>query len=266
MIEALILYIAEAPLSVTIPITIGATVFVSFITTYVANELFTYRDLALNNDLIAIKFGYFGGIFAVSLGLALIGSYGLYVDVREVSSNEVSALRSLYYSAREEVETPTREGKGIMRKAIIDYAQSVVEDEWAGQARSKSSSRTTSRLTELYDAFIMYGDKNLINASYANWLGEVVKMRGLRTTTSTRTVAEMVWVVLFAGVLLSLLVPLFIGVQNFVVHLLISTLFSTFVMLHLLAIVYLAHPFTGDIAVTASTYVDFIREAKDLGE
>jgi FtsH-binding integral membrane protein len=75
----------------------------------------------------------------------------------------------------------------------------------------------------------------------------------------------MVWIILVAGALLSMLVPLFIGAQNFFVQALMSILFSAFIMLHLLAIVHLAHPFTGDIAVTASMYVDFIEETQRLG-
>ena len=265
MIESTLLYIASTPISVALPVTIALTVFVSVIATYFANEVFTYPELAANNEVVGIKFGYFGGIFAVSLGLALIGAYSLNMSVREYSSNEVSALRSLYYSAREKAGTPPGTGVAAMRNSIVSYAQSVVDDEWSLQAKGIMNEKTTQRMTEMYDAFIAYGDTNLVNASQTSWLGEVMQMRGLRTTTASRTIVQMVWVILFAGVLLSIFLPLLIGAQNFFVHALISSLFSTFIMLHLLAIVYLAHPFTGEIAVTGRIYLDFIAEAKRLG-
>ncbi len=265
VIEAILLYIANTPLSTSIPVVIAAAVVVSLIATYLTNEFYTYPELAANNEVVGIKFSYFGGIFAVSLGLALIGAYSLYISVREISSNEVSALRSLYYSATENQNSASADGRQIMKQATVNYAQSVIADEWTGQAQGKMNERTTQHLVDLYEAFIKYGDSNLVNDSQLNWLGEVVKMRGLRTTTSTRTIAQMVWIILVAGALLSMLVPLFIGAQNFFVQALMSILFSAFIMLHLLAIVHLAHPFTGDIAVTASMYVDFIEETQRLG-
>ncbi len=265
VIEAILLYIASTPLSTSIPAAIAISVAISLIATYLTNELYTYPELAANNEVVGIKFSYFGGIFAVSLGLALIGAYSLYISVREISSNEVSALRSLYYSATENEVAASGNGKSIMRQSIVDYTQSVIADEWTGQAQGRMNAKTTQRMVEMYDAFIKYGNANLLNAAQVNWLGEVVKMRGLRTTTSTRTIAQMVWVILVAGTLLSVLVPLFIGAQNFFVQALMSMLFSIFIMLHLLAIVHLAHPFTGDIAVTASMYVDFIEETRQQG-
>lgn len=264
MIESLLLYIASTPLSVALPVTVGITIVVSLVGTYLANEIFTYRELAANNEVVGIKFGYFGEIFAVSLGLALIGSYSLYMDVREVASNEVSAMRSLYYSVSDKSEIRSPQGAIIMRNSIVNYAQSVVDDEWPQQAKGIMNERTTQRVMEMYDALIAYGDKNVLNASQATWIGEIVQMRGLRTSTSSRTVAQFVWAILFAGVMLSIFLPLLIGTQNFLIHALISTLFSTFIMLHLLAIVYLSHPFNGEVGVTAGLYLDFIAEAKRL--
>lgn len=265
MIEAILLYIASTPLSVSVPVTIALSIAISLISTYLTNEFYTYSELATNNEVIGIKFSYFGGIFAVSLGLALIGSYSLYMNVREISSNEVSALRSLYYTAREEAKSASGKGEEIMRQAVVNYAKSVVEDEWTGQAKGRMSEKTTGRLVEMQNAFLDYGDQNLLNASQANWLGEVTKNRGLRTTTASRTIAQIVWVILLAGALLSILLPLFIGAQNLFVQVLISSLFSIFIMLHLLAIVHLAHPFTGEIGVTASIYNDFIKETESVG-
>lgn len=247
-----------------LPVTVAATIVVSLIGTYLANEIFTYRELAANNEVVGIKFGYFGEIFAVSLGLALIGSYSLYVDVREIASNEVSAMRSLFYSVSDRSGIQSTQGAIIMRTSIVKYAQSVVDDEWKHQAQGLMNQQTTQRMTEMYDAFIAYGDKNLVNQSQSTWLGEIVQMRGLRTSTSSRTVAQFIWAILLSGVILSIFLPLLIGTQSFFIHALISTLFSTFIMLHLLAIVYLSHPFTGEVGVTAGLYLDFITEAKRL--
>jgi hypothetical protein len=55
-------------------------------------------------------------------------------------------------------------------------------------------------------------------------------------------------------------VPLFVGAQNIITQAILSSLFSAFIMLHLLVIVHLAYPFTGDVAITAGVFIDFLEE------
>ena len=103
-----------------------------------------------------------------------------------------------------------------------------------------------------------------MNAAQLNFLGDVVKLRGLRTSTSTRTVTQVVWVVLVSGVTLIFLGPIFVAAQSSFVQVLMSSALSGFIMLNLLALVHLSHPFIGELAITASPYLEFIEETKML--
>ena len=264
MIETILTSIARVPLSISIPGVLCVAVIISLIKNIIVRELYTYQELVGNNEVIGLKYGLLGEVFAVALGLSLVGSFTLYMGVRETSSVEVSALRSLYYSATERDETLGGKGTAIMRASVVSYAESVAEDEWKLLANGQMNDKTTIRLTEMFGSFMKNNEPNIMNAAQLNFLGDVVKLRGLRTSTSTRTVTQVVWVVLVSGVTLIFLGPIFVAAQSSFVQVLMSSALSGFIMLNLLALVHLSHPFIGELAITASPYLEFIEETKML--
>ena len=112
----------------------------------------------------------------------------------------------------------------------------------------------------MFDTFMMHNERNIMNAAQLDFLGDIVQMRGLRATTSTRTIAQLVWVILVAGIALVFLGPVFVGAQNPLVQGLVTSLISTFILVNLLALVHLAHPFSGEFAVTAAPYLEFVED------
>ena len=119
MIETILTSIARVPLSIAIPGVLIVAVIISLIKNIIVRELYTYQELVGNNEVIGLKYGLLGEVFAVALGLSLVGSFTLYMGVRETSSVEVSALRSLYYSATERDETLGGKGTAIMRATVV---------------------------------------------------------------------------------------------------------------------------------------------------
>ena len=264
MIETVLAFIAQVPLSISITAVLCAAVIISLIKLLIVHELYTYQELVGNNDVIGLKYGLFGEVFAVALGLALVGSYSLYMGVRENSSGEVSALRSLYYSATERDDKLGGQGTEILRATVVSYAESVAEDEWKLLANGQMSEKTTIRLTEMFDSFLKYNDPNIMNGGQLNFLDDVVKLRGLRTSTSTRTLTQVVWAILVSGVTLVFLGPIFVAAESSFVQIVLASALSAFIMLNLLALVHLSHPFIGELAITASPYLEFIEETKML--
>ena len=264
MIETVLAFIAQVPLSISITAVLCAAVIISLIKLLIVRELYTYQEMVGNNDVIGLKYGLFGEVFAVALGLALVGSYSLYMGVRENSSSEVSALRSLYYSATERDDKLGGKGTAILRATVVNYAESVAEDEWKLLANGQMSEKTTIRLTEMFDSFMKNNEPNIMNAGQLNFLGDVVNLRGLRTSTSTRTLTHVVWAILVSGVTLVFLGPIFVAAESSFVQIVLASALSAFIMLNLLALVHLSHPFIGELAITASPYLEFIEETKML--
>jgi hypothetical protein len=111
------------------------------------------------------------------------------------------------------------------------------------------SEQTTAYLNEMFESFFRYNESNIWNAAPLNFLGDAVEMRGLRVSTKTRTIMQIVWVILVAGVALVFLGLVFIGAQSSFIQTLITSLFSVFILMSLLALVHLAHSLTAEFAV-----------------
>lgn len=260
VLESALLYIAGTPLSAAIPLTIIVAIIISFISTLIISEIYTFPDLAWNNEVVGIKFSYFGELFAVSLGLALIGAYGLYMGVREVSITEVTALRSLFHSEVTQIGEPHGAASLERRDALIAYAKSVVDEEWSLLPQNRASENTTIKLQKLFDAYRIDSKNNPLITTELSWLNDLVKSRVMRTTTLTRSLSLLVWIILLIGTIMSLVLPLFIGTRYFFTHVILSSLFLSFVLLHLLFILHLAYPFTGEVGISTAVYVDFLKE------
>ena len=116
----------------------------------------------------------------------------------------------------------------------------------------------------MFDSFMKNNEPNIMNAGQLNFLGDVVNLRGLRTSTSTRTLTHVVWAILVSGVTLVFLGPIFVAAESSFVQIVLASALSAFIMLNLLALVHLSHPFIGELAITASPYLEFIEETKML--
>jgi hypothetical protein len=266
MIEPIPIYIAQLPIWVSMTVTVIFSVFLSLIGTLLTYQLFTYRELSANNDIVNAKYGYFGGIFAVSLGLALVGAYGVYMDLRDSSIREVGALRSLYSSLPSEPESQIDPYDVAKKAAIINYAQAIVGGEWTIQAKSEMETTTSVALKRLFDALLAGPSDNLILDSHMHWINDAIEAHSMRTATYSRTLSIMIWTILLFGTFLALTVPLFIGTQYFMTQALLSSGFSVFIMLHLLVIIHLAYPINEDLGFTAEPYTEFVREVQRLPE
>lgn len=262
MIESVLNSLTEVPVTIAILAAFCLAVTFTIIGNLIVSEFYTYRELVGSNEIVGIKYGLFGEIFSVILGLALVGAYTLNINVREISSGEVSALRSLYYSATERDGGDTTKTEAQIKATVVAYAKSVALDEWPLMASGKMSEKTSAHLKTMFNTFMMHNEPNIMNAAQLNFLGDIVKMRGLRATTGARTITQLIWVILVAGILLVFLGPVFVGAQNPFVQGLVTSFISTFILVNLLALVHLAHPFSGEFAVTAAPYLDFVEDVE----
>lgn len=261
MIETIILYIANTSLAISIPVTLALAACMSLIGTILAYELYTFPELAANNDIVNAKYGYFGGIFAVSLGLALVGAYGVYADYRDASIREVASLRSLYYSLPAKGSARLSPADAAKKDAVLEYARTVIDLEWKVTPSGDGSDRSALALKKLFDVFVGDPGENHLLDSHLHWLNDAVEAHAMRAPSDSRAVSVMVWTILLFGTVIAIIVPLFMGTPYFLTQAILSSLFSAFIMLHLLAIIHLAYPINDDVGVTAVAYQQFLDEA-----
>lgn len=264
--ETLFIYIAELPIWISIPGSLVLALVISLIGTIIPNEIYTYQELAANNDIVNTKFSYFGGIFAVSLGLALVGAYGVYLDARDASTREVGALRSLYYSLPAEGAAGDSPLNMQRRAAVMEYTNAVISEDWTVRGQDKPNFNSDIALKKMFDIFIAKPEESHIMDSHLHWLNDAVEAHSMRASSKSRTLSVMIWSILLFGTALSIFVPMFFGTQSIIIQAILSSTFSAFILLHLLVIIHLAYPVNDDVGISTAVYIEFLEEVKVLNE
>lgn len=257
------LQLAQLPLTVILPLTVGAAVLVSIIGTWVTNSLYTVEQLQGNNRVGAAKFQFIAEVYAVSLGLALIGAFDHFTNAQTSVQREAATLEALSRAADAYDRPEQTTLRTQMKAAVRDYARAVVEREWATMSFGVASFEVNARLKELSNAFILADPitprQETLQQNTVEWVREIGELRSFRLTTVSRSLIAMVWLITLVGTGLAVIFPWFFGSPNIVVQGLMSCLLSAFLVLHLIVVLHLAYPFVGETSVSPQALIALAR-------
>jgi hypothetical protein len=257
------LYLASIPLESAVPLFLAVGMLVSIIGSWVVNSIFTPFQLEANNGVGGAKFGFLGEVYAVTLGLALIGAFDHYTTSQTNAQKEAATLASLKGAALV-YNLPEQEAdQRAMRNAVTAYARAVVDREWGIMSYGISDTEVSIRLTEIRAAFLgvepLTSGQQALQQNTVEWVRQLSEYRTLRLTTVSRSLVALVWIVVIVGTLTAIIFPWFFGTFNILAQGAMSALLVSFLMLHLLVILQLSYPFVGDSSISSAAFLDVMR-------
>ena len=251
--------LARIPLDVSVPMIIAIGVLVSVLGTWIVNTVYAPFQLEPNNLPAAAKFSFLGEVYALTLGLALIGAFDHYTSAQSTVQREVSTLVALDRAADVYDEPGQAELRARMKAAVREYARAEVEKEWRTMSVGIPSFEDTHRLGQLSDAFMkaepVTNAQQALQQNTVEWVREVSENRSFRLTTVSRSLVSLVWVLILLGTVVAIIFPWFFGTVNVVAHGLMSAILVSFLMVHLVVILHLAYPFVGETAISPSAFL-----------
>jgi hypothetical protein len=257
------LQLAGVPLTTAIPFTIVLGILLSIIGSWLVNSFFTPLELEPNNAIGSSKFGFLGEVYAVTLGLAMIGAFDHFTTAQTNTQREAATLASLVRAA-DTYDLPTQsEDRIAMRQAVQEYARAVVEKEWWVMSYGIADSDVSARLSDMNDIFMRVepatAAQQALQQNTVQWVSEINEYRALRLTTVSRSLIALVWSVLISGTLMAIAFPWFFGTENVVAQTVMSALLTSFLMLHLLMVLQLSYPFIGDASISPTAFLNVMR-------
>lgn len=257
------LQLAGIPLSTAIPFAVAIGILLSILGSWLVNSVFTPLELEPNNFIGGAKFGFLGEVYAVTLGLALIGAFDHFATARTNAQREAATLSSLAYAA-DTYDLPSQvDDRASMRRAVQDYARAVVEKEWRVMSYGIADHDVSVRLAEMNNTFMRVEPateaQKALQQNTIEWVNQINEYRALRLTTVSRSLIALVWAVLISGTLLAIMFPWFFGTVNVVSQTVMSALLTSFLMLHLLTILQLSYPFIGDASISPTAFLNVMR-------
>ncbi|HEX5404692.1 MAG TPA: hypothetical protein VFX16_20575 [Pseudonocardiaceae bacterium] len=211
-----------------------------------------------HNDVAGFVYAVLGVLYGVMLGFVVVNEWESLEAVKSNTFTEANELGSLYWNAR---ALPPAQGRAL-EQTTKDYANAVIDTEWSMMAEGKSSPAATQLVYAMRDEINAMPTtterQQTIYAQSLTHVNNLAAARRERINESSESVPSILWVVLILGSVLTVGYSFLFGLANFWSHLLISAPLGVMVVLALIVIDQLSHPFGGMVAVSPDAFHVFL--------
>jgi hypothetical protein len=213
-----------------------------------------------DNGTASFAHAFIGVLYAVALGLMVVGVQGSYSDVEKVVMTEANLVGDLY----RDVEGLAEPVRSSLQEQIRIYLNSVIDREWPAIAAGAFSDEATwITMDQVARTVITYRPddevERIVYAEVLEGLNEVLDQRRERLHLGTAGVGQVTWAVVLFGAAITIGVGLFYNTTSARVHFTLVGLMSAMYGLMIFLIVAMDHPLWGDFSVSADTFVE-VRE------
>jgi hypothetical protein len=232
---------------------------VSVVCMLVVRRLFGHAVLALHNDVAGFIFSVIGVVYAVLLAFVVVVEWELYRDANMKVHEEVRYMSDVFRDARVFGEPCTE----AIRKDILDYANTVIQDEWRLMGKNEVSTAARDKMRKIFSDVATIQPRN----DYEKiWYQEIISRmnsfsdaRNARLFSRKNGIPEMMWNVLIIGGVITIAFSFLFGTSNAWAQMFMVSSLSGIIVLVLIMINALDHPFEGLITIGPD---DFIEQVK----
>jgi len=257
------MHVMHALAALPLPVTLGGALVLSVVLPWLAvrgaRRLWPHPALKESNELVGFTFAVFGLIYGVLLAYTIVVAWERFSETERIVMREATVLSELWRDAQ---AFPAAEREPIQMN-LVDYARSAVEDEWPAMA---ATGREHPRTTQIYDwlwvrAYHLNADtrgEQEFLSKYLDRMNDLSSQRRLRILYADMHVPPILWVVLFAGGIMTVAYTLLFSYKTEWVQITIVSFVTLMLLLSLVVIISLQFPFTGDVRVSPQPLVDLL--------
>lgn len=204
--------------------------------------------LTTNNEIAGFKFATVGVIYAVLIAFAIILVWERFNDAETAVLQEAGAAVTIYRLA-----AGPEPDIAATRNALDKYLRLAIDQDWRQMAVGSESQEANAALNDLYAAAARLSGKGLLSSPIMEelfkQLDSITQARRVRLHLGGGIVPDVLWVVLFVGAMLTIVFTFFFGTENLAAQVMMTGILSVLVLMGLLVIISIDHPFTGPVHV-----------------
>ncbi|HEX4208962.1 MAG TPA: DUF4239 domain-containing protein [Candidatus Binataceae bacterium] len=218
---------------------------------YIVRVTVPLERLKQNHEVAGFTFGVIGAFYGLLLAFVIVAAWERFDRADEKVQGEAMSLDALYRLSKG-FPQPTQHN---MQKAIRAYAEHAIDIEWpamASSAHGRPDNPTGSLgMWAILGSYSPLDSRQtlLVDKSY-DQLQIVGEDRALRYLYSGEDFPSVVWLVIYAGLFITIGFSYFFGLDTFPSQALMCGIFSSLLGLTILAILELAHPYQGSVVVS----------------
>jgi Protein of unknown function (DUF4239) len=241
---------------------IGASVLCAVAGLLWVRRLVPLSFLETHHEVAGFFISVLSVIYAVLLGFVILVVWSDFEEIKEAVVREASQLGDILHMAR---GFPTAVQQQVQQE-ITTYVHAVVDDEWPAMAQRQVSTRAQSAMASLWHTYMALEPtttrENALYAETLDRLHALSETRRLRLHASRDKIPRLMWVLLWAGGLITILFTYFFGVQSIRSQVLMTTALTAVIAFVLLLIVALEQPFTGLVRLTPEVFLEALEDLR----
>lgn len=191
-----------------------------------------------------------GTLYAVVLGFIVVDALNTYQKARVTVEQESNALNDIFQIAHGLSDEKRHE----IQKLSYEYAETMINEEWATMAHRHSSPAGDIAVENLWRSATNYEPKTPgQEALYSALLGQVDELddaRDSRLLNASREFDPAIWGVLVMGAVFTVVFTYFFGLESVSAQMLMTALVTVMVALNLFVVGTFGYPFAGDSKVS----------------
>lgn len=192
--------------------------------------------------------------YGLALALIAVSVWQTYSDISKIISQEATAVAALYRDVSGYPE-PIRP---LLQQELRDYLDYVINQAWPLQRQGQVPKGGVALMNRFQAALISFepateGSK-ILHAETLRAYNHMIQSRRLRLDSVHTRLPNVLWVVIFAGAVISLSASFFFKVEDARLHGILVILLATFVGLVIFMTLALDRPFRGDLGLGTEPY------------
>lgn len=216
-----------------------------------------------DNEMISGSFATIGAVYALVLGFVIVVVWQQYSDTEATVAREANAIADVERMSRTLPLDAQRQVQGATRA----YLRLVIQEEWGLMARGQSSSRAQAALFELWTVYTDVEAKMQASPLYersVTRLNELGDNRRQRLNDAGQSVSSLMWVMLYAGGVVTVLISYLFDVQSQRLHRLLIMMLSGVLMFALFLTSALQSPFDDNLRISPEMFQAVLDNMRQL--
>jgi hypothetical protein len=249
MMTTLMHKVVQLPLSISVITVVVLSVIVPWLAVRLIRRFWPHPAFKENNELVGFTYAVYGLIYGVLLAFTIVVAWQRFAETEQLVLHETTLLSELW---RDSI-VPRPVVRDYIQKHLIDYAQSVVDDEWPEMAARGQAHPQTEKIYEgLWAITYQFEPRTKVQEAYMDhFLGRMNDLsaaRRLRILHSRMEVNRILWLVLLIGAVPTVAYTLLFANKHAWVQVVIMGCIMMIVMMGLLVTLSLQHPFSGEVS------------------
>src|SRR5215831_19028619 len=217
----------------------------------------------IDNDTVGWIFSAILVMYALSLGLIAVASWGNASAAAAAASDEASHIATVYRTLGG-FPQPLQDD---LKDSVVRYTQSIIEKAWPAQQRRGVTEEGIEIILHLWKRITQFepttSGQVVVHGQVLDNFNKLVEFRRRRIEAASYAVPGALWAVVLIGAAVSIFGSYLFKIESLWVHGLLTILLTTMIALLVFFIATTDHPYSGSNAIEPRAYEIVLRYLQD---